>query len=463
MVAKLRDEKRARTEARKAEQAKKKKTEKEKPPTKETSPVDETPSEPKQNNTPRPTLTDGAAEIERQNVTLHGSITSSLRFIRAFDDNVDLSKSMETTILQGTRSSDAPIQAEGDEHVTLIHGPPGTGKTHALLERVAMFRETHPECRCLVTAISNNAVCSLYRRAWDQGLRGTLVMQPDRIRPETVRYGASERSLWSIQSDKLIFATIAERSAFALRRRGFDAIFVDEAAQCPEAVIWTLFRKDMRYLIMSGDPDQLPGLLQSDVAKELQYDRSLMARLMQNGYPSTFLHRNYRLNPVLLRFPNEQFYNGRMESAYVPPTDMPHTITSHPFQIINVDGEQESVGTSSMNVAEVDIVVNESRRLLAILPPQYQHEVVALTPYAAQVEQLRKRLPATVSAYTVDSFQGRESAVVLLSTVRTDGGGFWADPRRVNVAVTRAKHQLIVVGNVSSWKGSLYDMSVACN
>ena len=112
-----------------------------------------------------------------------------------------------------------------------------------------------------------------------------------------------------------------------------------------------------------------------------------------------------------------------------------------------------------MNVAEADAVVLEARRALEMLPPQYQDDVVVITPYAAQVERLQRRMPASVQTYTVDSYQGREAAVVLLSTVRTDGGGFWSDPRRVNVAVTRAKHQLVVVGRVSAWSGALREMA----
>jgi superfamily I DNA and/or RNA helicase len=280
-------------------------------------------------------------------------------------------------------------------------------------------------------------------------------MQPDRVAPGTVRYGGAEEGLWDVAQDSIVFATISERNAFALRRRQFDAIFMDEAAQCPEGLLWPVLRSTVCHLAMSGDPLQLPGHVQSEQARKRDYNRSLMDRLMALGHPRDVLVHNYRLHPDLLDFPNCRFYRGIMHSKYTQPEDIPECIRAEPLRIVHVDGQQHVDGTSYTNDAEVKAVVAEVRKLLDCLAVHQQDDVVVLTPYGKQAGVLSKHMPPSIRVHTVDSFQGRESGCVVLCTVRTDGGGFWADERRVNVALTRAKHHLCVVGHTTSWSGAL--------
>jgi len=130
------------------------------------------------------------------------------------------------------------------------------------------------------------------------------------------------------------------------------------------------------------------------------------------------------------------------------------------LRLVRVEGAQRACGTSYVNDAETDRVEVETRQLQRLLAGT-AHDIVVLAPYAAQVDALRRRAPSGVRVCTVDSFQGSEASCVVLSTVRTDGGGFWREAARVNVALTRARHHLCIVGHVDRWTGALQQLAAA--
>ena len=149
------------------------------------------------------------------------------------------------------------------------------------------------------------------------------------------------------------------------------------------------------------------------------------------------------MHPDIVKFPNEQFYGGRIKTSYLE-----NKLTQNivPFQIIHVDGNEKKINNSFNNTNEIEKVIQCVNDLLKSF-----HDVVVITPYNAQLYELKKKL--NVPVHTVDSFQGREADAVVLSTVRSGNTvGFWKDYRRVNVALTRAKHVMRIIGDTKTWK-----------
>lgn len=164
-----------------------------------------------------------------------------------------------------------------------------------------------------------------------------------------------------------------------------------------------------------------------------------MERLCALGVDSTTLTTQRRMHPEILDYPSRAFYDGALRTA---DDRVASEWRGRPYEVKDVRGQAEVVQTSYENVVEARACVDEALRLRG---EGFDH-VVILVPYAAQLRRVRS-LRSGVEAYTLDSFQGREADAVVLGIVRTDAPGFWADARRLTVALTRAKHALVVVGH----------------
>ena len=127
---------------------------------------------------------------------------------------------------------------------------------------------------------------------------------------------------------------------FVTKNTEFQTIFLDEAAQCPEALVWGLLRKSVTKLYMAGDPLQLPALV-SEKGQELEYGRSLMERLIKLNVPVEFLDIQRRMNPIIAQFSNQTFYNNQLKSDYNGDSK-----GLEPLKIINIDGIEMLDGTS---------------------------------------------------------------------------------------------------------------------
>lgn len=318
--------------------------------------------------------------------------------------------------------------------VVITHGPPGCGKTHALLQALADFHDRHPDARCFVCGPTNVSAADLYARAFASGLVGCLALSKENMPPGVPRPRAME-----LRDARFVFGTVAGRNSPRLVGERFHAVFLDEAGLCTEASTWGLLRPDVRYVWMVGDLKQL-GAVTSTEGHALGHDRSLMERLISLGVASTTLDTQRRMHAEICDYPNRTFYDGALLTDQVHETSDP---TIAPYRFVDVRGDAQLAGTSSENVLEAQAAVRVALELKRTFA-----NTVLLTPYAAQLQRLRAA-QCGVPAYTVDSFQGKEADAVVLSTVRVpaSGSGFWADERRLNVALTRARHAMRLVGH----------------
>uniref|UniRef100_A0A673GKH1 RNA helicase n=1 Tax=Sinocyclocheilus rhinocerous TaxID=307959 RepID=A0A673GKH1_9TELE len=276
----------------------------------------------------------------------------------------------------------------------------------------------------------------------------------------------------------------------------FSHIFVDEAGHAvePEAIISVagLLNAETGQLVLAGDPKQLGPILRSPFAIRYGLGLSLLERLMtQNelyqkgttGYDNRYvtkLLRNYRSHPSILKIPNEMFYDGELVACADEMISHQYCMWEHlpksgfPVIFHGVIGkdERESNSPSFFNTSEIDIIIDYMKKLLtqakkgiAKISPK---EIGIIAPYRKQVEKIRKaiKLHRELKSFlgieelkvgSVEEFQGQERKVIIVSTVRSDKKhiildetfniGFLKNEKRFNVAVTRAKSLLIMVGN----------------
>ena len=245
--------------------------------------------------------------------------------------------------------------------------------------------------------------------------------------------------------------------------RHFDTVVIDEACQATLPSIWQAVMRADR-LILAGDHQQLPPTVLSDAAAKAGLKESLMQRLIEREEDSCFkrLQVQYRMNESIMRFSSDHFYEGELiADASVKShrlCDLPgvteNETTSTVLQFIDTAGAEydeqvETDGLSKLNPKEATLVVQLVRELFDCGVGGSQIAIIA--PYAAQVRAIRDRCDdPELEIDTVDGFQGREKEVVILSMVRSNPTGeigFLADTRRTNVALTRAKRKLIVIGD----------------
>jgi len=254
-----------------------------------------------------------------------------------------------------------------------------------------------------------------------------------------------------------------------LGNREFDLVVIDEACQCTEPGIWqAILRADK--VVMAGDHCQLPPTVLSDDAIRAGMKRSTMQRLIERDGETVYrrLTVQYRMHQQIMDFSSQAFYDDELiADASVRARrlcDLPgvesNDLTRRTIQMIDTAGAEfeeqiEPDGMSKLNPKEANVIVYLVRKLMdAGLDP---NDIAIIAPYAAQVRCLRSRLEdRRLEIDTVDGFQGREKEAVLLTMVRSNEIGeigFLSDTRRTNVALTRAKRKLIVVGDSATLGG----------
>lgn len=326
------------------------------------------------------------------------------------------------------------LRGENSSQIKAVQGPPGTGKTTLLLNEVKSFIEAHPNLRVAICSPTNCNAADLYHRALQMGIVGFLGLSR-----QNVPTGVPKRTLVNENTAKVIFCTISGRNSTKLRNQRIHAIFIDEAAMVPEALTWGLLREEVEYLFMVGDTKQLPAMVSKE-GQLLRHDRSTLERLYELGFPTTTLHEQRRMHPEILKFPNDYFYGGKLSTH---PETIKQRANVAPYKVFHVDGEEMRVGTSYKNVNEALACVS-----IANTFKKSGLTVQILVPYVAQLNEILS-LGRDVPVSTIDSFQGKEEDVIILCMVRSTNDGFWEDPRRLCVALTRAKEVLRIVGNFS--------------
>lgn len=332
---------------------------------------------------------------------------------------------------------EAVLNAKASSALQIIHGPPGTGKT-----RYLAWHELpkHMTGRVFACAPTNVGTAHLYAKLIEIEPSAALLLPASRIPTGTPVTSQDPNA-------RVVCSTISGRAGPILDAQKFDVVLVDEAAQCMEAWLWSLLREEVHTIVMVGDIHQLPALVSQD-GEKLNYGQSMMQRLLKLNYPSTFLHEQHRMHPDIVAFPNKMFYGGRLTTKHDA-----HMCDLPAYRVVNVQSECAQIGTSYVNETEAEHVVKIASQLR-----EHYDRVVLISPYRAQTRTLLSMGAEYV--HTVDSFQGQEADAIVISMVRNADIGFWSDYRRLNVALTRARHCLRIVGASEDWTGGLQELVV---
>jgi len=275
---------------------------------------------------------------------------------------------------------------------------------------------------------------------------------------------------------RVIFCTLSTAGASIIKQtRRVDDLLIDEAAAATEPEICIPFHLRPQRLLAVGDPLQLPPTIMSRHAGDMGLSTSMHERLMnQCGKEYFMLDHQYRMKPQISLFPCNQFYDGKIMNGknvacktYNSDRVLP---MKDPYSFIHVRGEEYHMQPSGSyaNEAECEEVVRVVGEIAAKNKGSDWHSTDKLriiTFYQGQVNQLRRHLAkrgfGRVLVATVDSSQGCEADVVIISFVRSStkkgvrhAAGFLADDRRINVALTRARHQMICIGDAHGTLGS---------
>jgi superfamily I DNA and/or RNA helicase len=403
--------------------------------------------------------------------------------------------------------------------LAVIHGPPGTGKTTAVVEliRQAVRRGE----RVLACAPSNLAVDNLLERLLAFGEQAVRLGHPARVLPalraHTLDLLAAEHSgtrqarKWAKEAFALfrqagkwtrakpqpgarqelrqqarqlladarrqelqavdqilddatvLCATLTGPDAEVLGRRSFDLVVIDEASQSTEPACWLPLVRCQR-VVLAGDHCQLPPTVIAPEAVSGGLGISLIERVVAR-YGSAVTRRlevQYRMHEAIMAYSSAQFYDGGLRAD---PSVAAHfladltgvsasELTTSPVEFIDTAGagfedDVEPGGDSRFNPREAALACRKVRALLDTGVPA--ESVAVIAPYSAQVRRLRDGLDVPgLEIDSVDGFQGREKEAVVLSLVRSNATGdvgFLADVRRTNVALTRARRKLIVIGD----------------
>jgi ATP-dependent RNA/DNA helicase IGHMBP2 len=269
---------------------------------------------------------------------------------------------------------------------------------------------------------------------------------------------------------EVLCSTLTSLDAEVIGRRRFDLLVIDEACQSTEPACWIpLLRADR--VVLAGDHRQLPPTVLSADALKRGFGISLLERLVEayGERVTRLLAVQYRMNERIMEFSSRQFYDGALIAHDTVKghrlCDLPgvsaSALTEEPVLFLDTAGagydeELEPEGESKLNPQEATLAAKKVRELLAcgVLPA----DIAVIAPYSAQVRRLRREL-ADVDGLEVDSvdgFQGREKEAVVISLVRSNPEGeigFLADVRRTNVALTRARRKLIVIGDSATLSG----------
>lgn len=327
--------------------------------------------------------------------------------------------------------------------------------------------ESHPDYPQLWSI--RKAIRELYARsrkgAEREAVRQKINSLKDRATELEIRIN---ESLFS--EARVIACTLVGSANRLLTGQKFGTLFIDEAAQALEAACWIPIRKADR-VILAGDHCQLPPTVKTPEALRAGLGHTLMQTIVKNK-PDTvsLLKLQYRMNDEIMRFSSEWFYGGMLQSA---PEVKYRSILDFdtPIEWINTEGldcNEEFIGENygRINKSEAELSIEQLKGYITKIGRERfldeRIDVGMISPYKAQVQYLRrlvrndaffKPYRQAITINTVDGFQGQERDVILISLVRANEEGqigFLNDLRRMNVAITRARMKLIILGDAST-------------
>mmetsp|Transcript_9220 Transcript_9220/g.13658 ORF Transcript_9220/g.13658 Transcript_9220/m.13658 type:complete len:637 (+) Transcript_9220:57-1967(+) len=390
-----------------------------------------------------------------------------------------------------------------NRNMSIIQGPPGTGKTVTIIEIIQQLQRVFPKESIMVCGPSNAAVdnvLSKYLDIYDTNLeaadplRITSVALNDDDYPyfdltphaevlqnmedyprlsrlfKELKKKKDERSLERYKREldacqiKLIkkfglhFCTCSSAGSYILKDTIVDTVIIDECTQGMEPEILIPILKASKRVILVGDHKQLGPNIEANEADELKI--SQFQRLIEKGEAYIMLKTQYRMHKKIAEFPSREFYENSLRhgSRSGPSKIIPYPNSEYPMLFYNVPHgrERRSKQTHSLrNDEEVRCVV----KIVDMLVNRYKvscSEIGVITPYLDQrlalewhLQKYNKKNEMKVAS--VDGFQGGERNFIIFSTVRSRSNiGFLSNPRRLNVALTRAKHGLFIVGRIDT-------------
>lgn len=250
----------------------------------------------------------------------------------------------------------------------------------------------------------------------------------------------------------------------------FDQVIVDEACQCVELSAIIPLRYGCKKCIMVGDPNQLPPTVLSQAASLLNYEQSLFVR-MQKNYPHLvyLLDVQYRMHPEISQFPSAEFYRSRLRDG--PGMAELNTRKWHdcypllPYHFFDIASGKHQINKESRslsNPTEASVALELVEKFMSLIPLEQIHgRIGIISPYKEQIRTLKLMFSRRfghnifneIDFNTVDGFQGQEKEIIIMSCVRASASGsvgFLSDERRMNVALTRARTSLWILGNRES-------------
>ena len=333
--------------------------------------------------------------------------------------------------------------------------------------------EAHPDYELLWAIRKAIRELHAHRKRGDEKYHQKLERLKERATELEVRINAQ-----LFGEARVIACTLVGSANRLLEGQKFGTLFIDEAAQALEAACWIPIRRVSR-VILAGDHCQLPPTVKSFAALKAGLGKTLMERIVDNKPEVvTLLKMQYRMNEEIMRFSSDWFYGNQVESApevkyrSILDLDIPMTwVDTSQFQLPENEEslfKEQFVGESfgRINKAEAELTLMALENYFGKIGKQRildeRIDVGVISPYRAQVQYLRRLLKKKdffkpyrqlISVNTVDGFQGQERDIILISLVRAnDEGqiGFLRDLRRMNVAITRARMKLIILGDAST-------------
>lgn len=389
--------------------------------------------------------------------------------------------------------------------LSLIQGPPGTGKTVTSATIIYYLSRMNPG-QILVCAPSNVAVDQLAEKIHRTGLKVVRIVSKSRedvqsnvnfltlheqvrnskgnvklkkllqLRDELGGLSAQDegklKSLMQRAENRLlknadvVCTTCVAAGDFRITRFKFRTVLVDEATQASETECLIPLVLGARQVVMVGDHRQLGPVIPHKKVAQAGLQQSLFERLILLGNVPFRLTIQYRMHPCLSEFPSNMFYEGTLQNGVTaverlrPQIKFPWPVNDSPFMFHASFGAEEIAanGTSYLNRTEASMCESIITSMLKAGVPA--HQLGVITPYAGQRSFILSSLQQAgtlqlsvvndIEVASVDAFQGREKDYIIVSCVRSNeslGIGFLHDPRRLNVALTRARYGLIVLGN----------------
>lgn len=411
--------------------------------------------------------------------------------------NKSLNESQQKAVL-------AIVQNDG---ITIVHGPPGTGKTTTLIEAITQLIRAGE--KVLVSAPSNTAVDNIaegliakrlnvlrignsskvdeaiflhtpegklangkqqkeikelkirveqfrkmalkYKRSFgkaEREQRDLLFKEVKNLRNEIKKIQAYNEDKLYTEAEVILGTPIGLYDA-KINRLKFNTLLIDEAGQCIEPLAWCIFPLADKY-VLAGDHLQLPPTVLSNDAARLGLNRSILE--VSIGAVSTIflLDTQYRMREAIAGFSGNYFYEGLLKT----PAHLANTGTHISFIDTAGSGYNEKRSVNGMSLQnEGELAIVQKLMESEILDPL---KTAFISPYSGQVAAAKELLPKEMRISTIDSFQGQEKEIIILSLVRSNDDneiGFLKDYRRMNVAITRAKEKLFIIGDSATIGG----------